>query len=1044
MMAVSARASVLYYDDFQQFPSGTVLTQTNYFPNIGIDANIDTNQDGFNVPTVTASNLLGSVRAFVDLATVPYSANYRGDINGGAITNQDFKLTFNLWIAALKTASHVGGIGVDMLTTNIDSIDGTTTNLSRNPVIFINDGGQVYAFTNNADSSAPLSTVAQIGSWSAHVGTVMSNAFIVSFTSNTWTYIINGVTLTNMPIPRYVTNILNAAGLEVFEAISGGGVTSLGNKFAFDDIELTAGPANTNQDVLSYIAAAKGQFFDQLTAGVPTMSTTGWAFHSDILGSSSNSLLDASLTVPGGAVKTLLPNSPGDSKLEFNDQFTSQAALDAAYHSSAPYTLTVDTADQGTFRPTMLLPSDSYPTNAPQIVNFAAAQAINSTTNFVLQWAAFAGGTTSDLISVSIDDNLGNTAFGSPDVDASNVLDGTVTSILIPGNTLAAGTPYQGQLIFVKVTSTDTNSVPGALGQAGFFKQTIFSLVTTSPATAAVVCSLAPVIGTNTINTTYTATATVTTNGTPAAGVVVNFDVIAGPNLGNNGTSSTDGSGHASFSYSSAVTGTDTVQAAGLVSSLSFTGTATEVWLAANIPPVAVCQNVTVPTSGGCQANVTAAQVDNGSFDPDGTIVSRVLSPAGPYSLGVTPVTLTVTDDRGATNSCSATITVVDQTPPIVLCPSDVVTNVLFGITNAVVIYPAPVASDNCSLASTNSAPPSGSTFGLGTNVVTFTAVDAAGNTNSCHFNVIVNQVAPQADLALTAAANVATASLNNPVSYTLVVTNKGPQDATGAQLVDALPDSVAYSNATSSAGTCTNIGGVVTCDFGTLTNGTVATVTVIVTPTNSADASVCSAVTVTNSLVDPVTANNSTNICTPVVIDNLAVTAFKAPKKVALTAKKPSVTSKLSVTIQNRSLHAETVPNLAVLSNLVTITLSPLGTNVCSLPVAQLVPPKAFPITLTSGKTLNIAYTVTFTCATDPLATTKTANHNDYQYLVTVHHEALDGIADSRPADDTCPHDALGVDPYNKKIKDKGCGVKNPDGSFGPVVTDIIDTRAP
>jgi uncharacterized repeat protein (TIGR01451 family) len=411
----------------------------------------------------------------------------------------------------------------------------------------------------------------------------------------------------------------------------------------------------------------------------------------------------------------------------------------------------------------------------------------------------------------------------------------------------------------------------------------------------------------------------------------------------------------------------------------------------------------------------------------------------------VTPVTLTVTDDRGATNSCSATITVVDQTPPIVLCPGDVVTNVLFGVTNAVVTYPTPVASDNCSVASTNSAPPSGSTFGLGTNVVTFTAVDAAGNTNSCHFNVIVNQVAPQADLALTAAANVATASLNNPVSYTLVVTNKGPQDATGAQLVDTLPGSVAYSNATSSAGTCTNIGGVVTCDFGTLTNGTTATVTVIVTPTNSADASVCSAVTVTNSLVDPVSANNSTNICTPVVIDNLAVTAFKAPKKVALTAKKPSVTSKLSVTIQNRSLHAETIPNLAVLSNLVTITLSPLGTNVCSLPVAQVVPPRAFPVNLASGKTLNIAYTITFTCATDPLATTKTANHNDYQYLVTVHHEALDGIADSRPADDTCPHNALGADPYNSKIKDKGCGLKvkgAPTGTFTNVVTDRRRSR--
>ncbi len=526
--ATSAVASVLYYDDFQQFPFGTVLNQTNYFPTIGLDANIDTNQHGINVPTVTASNLLGSVRAFVDIATVPYSASYRGDINGGGITNQDFKLTFLLWIAALKSSSHFGGIGVDMLTTNIDSIDGTTTNWSRNPVIFINDGGQVYAFTNNADSSAPLSTVAQMGTWSAHVGTMMTNVLIVSFTSNTWTYVINGVVLTNMPIPGYVTNILNAAGLEVFDAISGGGVTSLGNKFAFDDIQLTSGPASTNQDVTTYIAAAKGQQFEQLASGPPSLSTTGWAFHSDIKESTSNSLVDTSLTIPGGIV-VMLQNSPGSSGLEFNDGFTSQAALDATYPSDAPYTMTVDTADQGTFRPSLRWPADDYPTNAPQIVNFSDSQAINSVTNFVLQWTAFAGGTTNDFITLSIQDNLGNDAFDTPGVGGTNALDGTATSALIPGGTLAPGTTYQGNLLFIKTTSTDTNSIPGAMGYAGFYKFTIFSLMTTTAPPPVVACALAPGVGTNTVNTSYTATATLTTNGTPAAAVVVNFRVIARP-----------------------------------------------------------------------------------------------------------------------------------------------------------------------------------------------------------------------------------------------------------------------------------------------------------------------------------------------------------------------------------------------------------------------------------------------------------------------------------------------------------------------------------
>ena len=103
------------------------------------------------------------------------------------------------------------------------------------------------------------------------------------------------------------------------------------------------------------------------------------------------------------------------------------------------------------------------------------------------------------------------------------------------------------------------------------------------------------------------------------------------------------------------------------------------------------------------------------------------------------------------------------------------------------------------------------------------------------------------------------------------------------------------------------------------------------------------------------------------------------------------------------------------------------------------------FPITLASGKSLKLAYTVNFTCASDPLATKKTLTHDDYRYVVTVHHEALDGLADSRPADDVCPHNALGADPYNSKIKDKGCGLKvkgAPTGTFTNVVTDIIDSR--
>ncbi|NIR30257.1 MAG: RTX toxin [Gammaproteobacteria bacterium] len=86
-----------------------------------------------------------------------------------------------------------------------------------------------------------------------------------------------------------------------------------------------------------------------------------------------------------------------------------------------------------------------------------------------------------------------------------------------------------------------------------------------------------------------------------------------------------------------------------------------------NAPPVAQCMDVTVPTDPGmCEA--TGVSVDDGSFDPEGKPITLEQIPPGPYPLGMTDVTLLVTDDQGATDSCDAKITVEDVEPPTVFC----------------------------------------------------------------------------------------------------------------------------------------------------------------------------------------------------------------------------------------------------------------------------------------------------------------------------------------------------------------------------------------
>ncbi|KFE63936.1 immunoglobulin-like domain-containing protein [Hyalangium minutum] len=84
--------------------------------------------------------------------------------------------------------------------------------------------------------------------------------------------------------------------------------------------------------------------------------------------------------------------------------------------------------------------------------------------------------------------------------------------------------------------------------------------------------------------------------------------------------------------------------------------------LAAN-PPVARCGNVLVRTANTC---TFPASIDNGSSDPDGDLVGCTQSPAGPYAVGTTPVTLTCTDRGGRSASCTGSVTVADGVVPVV------------------------------------------------------------------------------------------------------------------------------------------------------------------------------------------------------------------------------------------------------------------------------------------------------------------------------------------------------------------------------------------
>jgi len=97
------------------------------------------------------------------------------------------------------------------------------------------------------------------------------------------------------------------------------------------------------------------------------------------------------------------------------------------------------------------------------------------------------------------------------------------------------------------------------------------------------------------------------------------------------------------------------------------------------------------------------------------------------------------TDAAGNTDTCIQTITVVDTTPPVVTCPSDMVVLNDPNTCGANINYTVE-GEDGCSSFTVTQTAgfASGTVFPVGTTLNTFNVTDACGNTTSCSFSVTV------------------------------------------------------------------------------------------------------------------------------------------------------------------------------------------------------------------------------------------------------------------------------------------------------------------
>ncbi|XP_022082302.1 mucin-2-like isoform X2 [Acanthaster planci] len=169
--------------------------------------------------------------------------------------------------------------------------------------------------------------------------------------------------------------------------------------------------------------------------------------------------------------------------------------------------------------------------------------------------------------------------------------------------------------------------------------------------------------------------------------------------------------------------------------------------------------DTTPPSISNCPASVylgnsglsgqTVSWTPPTATDDSGTVVQVYAShqPDSVFPRGVTPVTYIFADPSQNYARCVFFINiedgspVADNVPPTINnCPNDISVTATSGANIAVVTWTEPTATDNAPGTVTLQSPTgSGSSFNLGSTVVTYTATDASGNQATCSFTVTVN-----------------------------------------------------------------------------------------------------------------------------------------------------------------------------------------------------------------------------------------------------------------------------------------------------------------
>jgi hypothetical protein len=202
------------------------------------------------------------------------------------------------------------------------------------------------------------------------------------------------------------------------------------------------------------------------------------------------------------------------------------------------------------------------------------------------------------------------------------------------------------------------------------------------------------------------------------------------------------------------------------------------VTIADNTAPSALAHDITVYLDAAGNASITAAMINNGSFDACG-IASMSVSPEtfSAANAGTNLVTLTVTDIHGNVSNTTAIVTVLDNTAPTVLAKNAAVTLNAAGNATVSASQLNDGSWDASGIAAIVADQTNFTCADIGTQTVTLTATDIFGNSASVTATVTVTDAtAPQV---VTQNVNI-TVLATGSVSITTADVNNGSSDVCG------------------------------------------------------------------------------------------------------------------------------------------------------------------------------------------------------------------------------------------------------------------------